>query len=473
MLKTLPVIWFSHATGIHYTDREVEWAVLRRSSKGIEKIREESMPIPEGFFDREDASLFPAETLSGIRKNLRGIITVSLPSSQLLMRMLELPSVDSAELHSMVELQIDQIAPFPADQLTISYEVLHQTEDHSRVLAVAARRTFVDQLGDLFKEQRVYVRSLDAEALAWWSLLVAHRQVPCEGRIVILLEEHTEFSMIVVDDGIPVHIRSLELFHNFTDDRVINDLTEEVRYALLSLETEYGHRDCETMEFWSETEIPPALENQLRELCRHGINKHDLGDLPSVTEGLALRTAEKRPHHVELVPREWIELQRRIRLIKVATITGIALLSLWVSVVTVAGAVFSFRQAGLNRIRREAAQYEAPARAAQAAREEMLSLETYAERTYSALECLREITDKLPEGIEISSFIYKKGDSVRLRGLSDHTDLIYDYFQRLGASDLFDGIKDQPVNTRMIKDRRVSTFSITAELPKAETEKLP
>lgn len=473
MLKTLPTIWFSHTTGIHYTDREVEWAVLRKSSKGIEKIREESMPIPPGFFDREDAPLFPAEVLSEIRKSFAGIVTVSLPASQLLMRMLELPSVDPAELRSMVELQIDQIAPFPADQLTISYEVFHQTENQSRVLAVAARRKFVDQLGELFKEQRVYVRSLDAEILAWWGLLKQHGELPPEGRAVVLLEEHTEFSMIVVDDGVPVHIRSLELFHRFTDDDVAGELADEVRYALLSLETEYGDRDCESVEFWSEREMPSALKSRLTELCRNGVNEHDLGLLPSVTEGLALRTAEKRLHHVELVPREWIELQRRIRLLKVGTVTGAALLAIWLAVVTVAGAVFSFRQASLNRLRREAEQYEAPARAAQAAREEMLSLETYAERGHSALEALREITDKLPAGIEISSFTYKKGDSVRLRGSSDRSDVIYDYFQRLGASGLFEGIKDQPVSTRTVKGSRVSTFSITAELPKEETEEQP
>jgi hypothetical protein len=467
------MIWFSHTTGIHYTDREVEWTVLRKSRKGIEKTAQESMPVPEGFFDLDDAPLFPSEVLAEIRKSLRGIITVSLPSSQLLLRMLELPAVDPGELRGMVELQIDQISPFPSDQLTISYEVLHQTEDHSRVLAVAARRKFVDRLGDLFKEQHVYIRSLDAEVLAWWSLLIAHGQIPCQGRVVILLEEHTEFSMIIVDEGVPVHVRSLELFHDFSDENALREIAAEVRYALLSLETEYGARDCMSVEIWSEAEIPPALTNELGGICSGHVNCRDLSTLPPLTEGLALRTAERRLHHVELVPREWIELQRRKRLLQVATVAGISLLGIWLAVIAVAGAVFSFRQASLNRVRREAAQYEAPARAAQAAREEMVSLETYADRSRSALECLREITETLPDGIEIGSFTYKKGDSVRLRGTSDRADVIYDYFQKLGASDLFTGVKDQPVSTRTVKGERISTFSITAELPKSGTEDAP
>jgi len=467
------MILFSHTTGIHYTDEIVEWAVLRKNRKGTEKIREGSLPVPKGFFQQESAPLFPADVLAEIRRSFRGIVTVSLPSSQLLMRILELPSTSPQELKSMVELQMDQISPFPVDQLTVSYEVLKQTENHSRVLAVAAQRKIVDTLGDLFKAQHVYIRSLDAEILAWWSLLIAHGQVPCQGRVVLILEEHTEFSMIVVDDGVPVAFRSLELFHNFTDEAVMHEIVEEMSYTLLSLEAEYGHRDGCTMEVWSESEFPEQLINLLKAHCGGTINLHDLGSIPPVSEGLALRTAERRLHHAELVPREWIELQRRNWLMKLGTVTAIAILSIWFAVVAITGAVFSFQQAFYNQVRREAARYEGPARAAQAAREEMLSLETYADRSHSALECLREISAALPAGIEIASFTYKKGDAVNLRGSSDRAEAVYDFFQKLGASEIFAGVKDQPVSTRMVKDKRVSTFSITAELPKDAKEVKP
>ncbi len=467
------MLLFSHTTGIHYTDEIVEWAVLRRSRKGTEKIREGSLPVPEGFFQQKNAPLFPSEVLSGIRRNFRGVVTVSLPSSQLLMRILELPSTNAQELRSMVELQMDQISPFPVDQLTFSYEVLKRTENHSRVLAVAAQRKTVDTLGDLFKAQNVYIRSLDAEVLAWWSLLIAYGQVPCEGRVVLILEEHTEFSMIVVDDGVPVCFRSLELFHNFTDETVMHEIVEEMHYTLLSLEAEYGHRDNCALEVWSEAEFPEQLVNLLKEHCGGPVNLHELNSIPPVSEGLALRTAERRLHHAELVPREWIELQRRKRLIKVGTVAAITVLSVWLAVITITGAVFSIQQAAYNRVKREAAKYEGPARAAQAAREEMLSLEKYADRSHSALECLREITTSLPDGVEIASFTYKKGEAVSLRGSSDRAESVYDFFEKLGASGIFSGIKDQPVSTRMVKDKRVSTFSITAELPKDKKEAKP
>ena len=460
------MLFYTHTTGIHYTDEIVEWAVLRKTRGETEMIREGSAPIPSGGFNQDKAPLFPAEVLTDIRKNFRGVVTVSLPSSKLLMRVLELPSTDPEEITGMVALQMDQISPFPADQLSFSYEMLKETENHSRVLAVAAPRKSVDELGDLFKTENVYIRSLDAEILAWWSLLTAHADVPCEGRVILILEEHTEFSMMVVDDGVPVCFRSLELFHDFSDESVLHEIVEEIRYTLLSLEAEYGHRENCSIEFWSESEIPQLLITLLSEECAGNVNRHNLGTIPSLAEGLALRSAERKTHHAELVPREWIELQRKKRFLQMATIASIAILSIWLAVISITGAVFALQTAAFHRIQKEAAKYSGPARAAQAAREEMLSLEKYADHSRSALECLLQITETLPDRVEITSFTYTKGKAVRLSGSGDNSDAIYDYFQKLGALEIFEEIE----NSRIIENSR---FSITANLPKPETEEQP
>ncbi len=459
------MLLYRHTTGIHYTDEIVEWALLRRTRAGNETQLEGSVPIPSGFFEQEKAPLFPSEVLTEIRKNFRGVVTVALPSSQLLMRVLELPSTDSEEINGMVELQMDQISPFPADQLTLSYELLKETENHSRVLAVAAPRDSVDELGELFKSNNVYIRSLDAEILAWWSLLSVHSDVPTEGRVILVLEKHTEFSMIVVDDGVPVCFRSLELFHDFTDETVLREIVEEMRYTLLSLEAEYAHRELCSIEFWSESEIPSTLLTLLGEECTKNINLHDLGTLPTLARGLALRSAEREAHHLELVPREWIELQRKKRFMQVATIASIAVLSVWLGIISITAAVFAFQKASFHRVEAEAAKYSAPARAAQAAREEMLSLEKYADRSRSALECLREITQSLPNFVEITSFTYTKGKAIRLSGTGESSDLIYDYFQKLGELPLFEGVENIKINDN-------TRFSITVNLPKPETEDL-
>lgn len=458
-----------HTTGIHYTDKIVEWAVLRKNREGTEKIREGSRPIPDGFFEQDDAPLFPADVLEQDRKNFSGIVTVSLPSSRLLMRVMELPSVDPVELEGMVALQADQIFPFPADQLTLSYEVLKQTGEHSRVLIVAAPRKVVDELGDLFKKQGVYIRSLDAEVLAWWSLLSAHQEVPIAGRALVIIEEHTEFCIIVVDDGVPICFRSLELFHNFTDPEVMAEIIEEIRYTLLSLETEHGHTPDIQTEVWSETEFPDELTQMLRELSPRGVNLHNLSTLPPLSEGLALRSADREQRHIELVPFEWVELQNHRQVMKIATIASIAVLSIWLAVISIAGTVFAIQKASYNQVQKEAERYAGPARAAQDARAEKESLEKYASRSHSALECLREITLQLPDDLEINSLTYNKGKAIVLRGSGTSTIPIYNFFQKLGSSDLFSGIKNEK-QEKLRQSARPEGFSVNIMLPALDTE---
>jgi hypothetical protein len=253
----------------------------------------------------------------------------------------------------------------------------------------------------------------------------------------------------------------------------MDDITEEISYTLLSLEAPYGHTETCAVEIWSEKTIPRRLVDLLQNECGGPVALHDLQSIPPVSEGLALRTAERRLHHVELVPREWIEIQRRKRLIKVATIASIGLMGLWLAIVAVTGVVFSVKQAAFNRVHKEAARYEGPARAAQAARTEMLSLEAYSDRSHSALECLRAVTEALPDGVEIASFSYKNGEAVSLRGTADRAEAIYDFFQHLGTVEIFSGVKDEQSSNRMIKEKRVTTFSVKAELPQTKPEGTP
>ena len=460
------MLLYTHITGIHYTDEIVEWTVLRKTRAGTEPLREGTIPIPEDFFEQENPSLFPATVLTDIRKNFRGVVTLSLPSSKLLMRVLELPTTDPLEIAGMVELQMDQASPYPIDQLTLSYELLSETENHSRVLAVASPRNGVDELGELFKTEHVYIRSLDAEILAWWSLLKTHTDVPCTGRVILFLEEHTEFSMVVVDEGVPICFRSLELFHDFSDETSQGEIVEEMQYTLLSLEAEYGHRNVDSIEIWSESDVPKTLCNRLSEKCSGTINLHDLKTIPSLAEGLAQRAADPKAHHVELVPREWIELQRRKRFMRVTTIASIAVLSIWLAVISITSAVFAIKKASFTRLKKEAATYSEPARAAQAAREEIVSLEKYADHSRSAIECLLAITETLPDGVKITAFSYKKGTVIRLGGTGERSGTISDYFERLGAIKIFNGV----ANPRIIKN---TSFSVTVKLPKPETEEQP
>jgi hypothetical protein len=91
------------------------------------------------------------------------------------------------------------------------------------------------------------------------------------------------------------------------------------------------------------------------------------------------------------------------------------------------------------------------------------SFEQYLDRKNSALECLREVSQNLPKDVLLTSFQFKKGKSVVIRGEALAVTAIYDYKQALDKSQLFGKIDMGPVQPGKRKDTSVNTFNMTAK----------
>ena len=70
-------------------------------------------------------------------------------------------------------------------------------------------------------------------------------------------------------------------------------------------------------------------------------------------------------------------------------------------------------------------------------RRRVAMIEPYTDKADSALECLREVSRAKPDGIDITSFAYRKGDGVKLTGDADSSGLVIDFNRQLSLSQLF------------------------------------
>ncbi|MBM4152198.1 MAG: hypothetical protein FJ220_01570 [Kiritimatiellaceae bacterium] len=87
--------------------------------------------------------------------------------------------------------------------------------------------------------------------------------------------------MIILDHGIPVRFHSLDLFHQFDDESVIQEIVEEVSYTLLSVEAEYGHLPLHRILLWNQSEMPERMFEILGKHCQTEVQHIDLSTLPS------------------------------------------------------------------------------------------------------------------------------------------------------------------------------------------------
>jgi len=443
----------------------IEWTSLQVKPDGTEPVCQDSAPVAFSG-DTTEEVMASIELPENITEHLNGDITVPLRTSELLMRVMEFPTVEEDEIRDMLGFQIDKISPFPTDQLAISHEVLQQTEETSLVLMAAAKRSCIDAIGDTFEEKGIRIHSIDARVLGWMKLLRDEGHIGSEGCEIFIIDDGIDFSLVVVVSGIPMAFRMLDA--QIDDMKIAEELVYEIGYTLTTLDSERDLPSPSAIQFWSHDDLPARVRTKLSEKSGLPVHSHQLALLPPLSEGIVRRTLADGSR-IELIPTEWIEHEKRKQLRRKFTLISASIAAVWIVVLLTFYGIYKVRDMRLNGVEKRLAAIEPSARQALENRQKLKALSLYTDRSDSALECLREVTQMLPAGnIEFVSYNYKKGKGVTLRGTAASDDTVYDFFKALTASGLFERLKDQSVNTKTTKGVRRAVFSLTLELPPKE-----
>ena len=451
-------------TAVLARGRRLEWTTLRRRKGRYEVAEQKSveLDIPEKMEERD-----PAQWAGQIKQALgaiKGHLTVTLHTERALLRAVDLPSTDSDELTGMVELQVDKFSPFPVEHMALAHEVLGTSGAASRVLIAACKRDVVDDLGALFQAAGRQPDRIDVAAAGWWHLIREEKAIPDEGRHGLLLVDETGTELVITQNGLPVVARSLGAQHEASDEAFAAEIAEETGYTLTSLESEWGAMALPDLTVWHRGEAPALLMDRLAAECAVRTHARTLDDLPLLTEGIARRDIEFGAAALDLSPTEWkTAASERSGQRRTVVVVG-SLIAAWLAVLSVFFLVAHLDESRIQRLRAEIAGLEEPAEEARLLRRRVESLEQFADRTHSALECLREVSELLPRGVELNSFTFRKGGAVNLRGESTTVPPIYDYIEALEQSELFDEVRTEGV-TQAPGGRRNPEFRLTAQLP--------
>lgn len=395
----------------------------------------------------------------------KGRLGIAIPGNRVLMRIMEFPSTDPEELLGMAELQIDKISPFPTDQMALAIEVLSQAGESSRVLIAAVQHDYIDHLGQFLTSAGLYPQSVDVDVLGWWYLIRDAGKVPAEGQHILVIHDEGCAQLLIVRDGVPVVIRALDAGLVMTSPSFAADIADEIEYTLMTMESAWGSHPTTGLSLWTNGAASEELIRALSDACRIEVVTHDLASLPPLSEGCSRRMAAEAPAALDLAPVAWkrgIASRKYQRL--AVTIAGttfgvwaLIMLGLW-GWTLYQKRLLTEAQADMTKLQRDVA-------AVRELKGQISSLEQYADRTFSGLECLREISEKLPGNVDITSFLYNKGGEVNVRGEADNDQPINDFIASLEKSTLFKTVRTEGITTQVRDGRSRSQFRITMTLP--------
>lgn len=462
------------ATGLRIGDDFLEWTTLREGRTGIETVASNHVLIPPPSTAAEEVAA-RADQVRQSCAEVKGAVSVGIAPSRMLMRIAELPTSDPVEMEKMIQLQIDGASPFPEDRMYVSHEVLARSEAGVRVLIAAVQKDLVESIGHDLRQVGLNVQRIDAEAMAWWNLLSAHSQVPEDGRYLCLVLEPWGGVWIAVQKRCPLSFRAVSPCGDMPFDEYASEVAEDAAALLLALDAEHGGEPLAGVEVWCRGVETEPLSAALASALQHDPVLRSLDSLPPVSEGLARRLigtalspsltrVAGKDAVLDLVPVSWRSaiIARRLRRRLLAATVGI--FGLWLLGMAGFFGLYHFQHYRLGRLEARMAALQTPADEVRLMQNQARSFEQYLDRKNSALECLREISQGMPNGMFITSFQFKKGKSVSIRGEALAVNSIYDYKQVLDKSPLFAVVEMGSIQPGKRKDTTVQTFQMTCRI---------
>jgi len=364
-----------------------------------------------------------------------------LPASKVLTQIIELPTLEKEEIADMVELQLDEISPFPSDQTYHGFEILSQDETSSSVAVLIMQRDEADELKEQFEEHKILVERLDVDSMVRWDQLKEqYHEEP--GSNLILVLEKTNCLLIALQDGSAKVFRSLGVLEGTLEENA-EELAREIDYTQTSMEPEWTDESTR-LDIWHWGGTPAGVL-QLEQATGLTTNLKTLSNLNSIAYGTAGRALEDREGTVDMSPQEWKD-EEALRQIKKDFFTkAVAMAAVWLVTLTVIFSAVSMRESKVEGLEEDIAAIKEPARAVMEMQKKIESLSQFSDRTFSALECFRETVQLLPSGVELIKWDYRKSKGVIFRSKGNNNNLL-NFNENLQKTKLFseiinDGIK--------------------------------
>ena len=359
-------------------------------------------------------------------------VVLGLPLTRLLVKLVRVPAeADAVETALPV---LKSASPFPDDELTVSCETVREDENGKVVIAAALPESAADDIGEALDVAKLSVVRIDALVLGqlrgvWTALgestgrrLVAVRSVDC-------------LSLIVLDGDQPSAIRAI------TDE---TDLKREVMLSLLEAEDFGGAKkleeivvvESEGIVVGGDTEdtVPSpssaaGVDTQVLEAFAP-VRRITVGSDAALV-GVAERTSDENA--LNALPESWREFLEETRfkakLTRYLVVAGV----IWALIVAVLFGVpigYGFltdHQKAMSK------QHQRQYAAVKEMKAKVDLIHKYSDHARGALEIMKAVSDRLPEGVTLSGWTYRRDDGIRVSGDAETSEATYAFKDAMDA----------------------------------------
>ena len=370
---------------------------------------------------------------------------LALPLNRLLVKMVRVaPDEDPVAVSEPI---LKTMSPFPDDALTVSCEIVRDDEKGRVVIAAALPESAADDIGEALDAEKLSVVRIDSLVLGQlrgvWNALGESST-----RRLVLFDSPDCLSCIVLDSDRPSAIRAIT-------DRT--NLWREVTLSLLEAEDFGGAKKVDEIILVENDKSDAGGESdesaQVSLVPRDPLVKDDpFAPLASFAPirtievgadaalvGVAERSEDEGA--INALPESWRELLEETRfkakLVRYLAIAG----GIWVLIMaTLFGVPLAYgfmtdHQKSLSK------QHQRQYAAVKEMKAKVDLIHKYSDHARGALEIMKALSDRLPEGITLSGWNYRRDEGVRVSGDSTEAEDVYKFKDAM--DEMTDGEDDE------------------------------
>lgn len=368
--------------------------------------------------------------LAGDKSSGREVV-LALPLNRLLVKMVRVPSDHLDSPVEYVRGELETLSPFPDEALTISLETVRETDQGLIALAAALPESAADDIAEALDAAKLNVTRIDSLVLG--SLRTLWPMIAGNGRRIVIVRSVDAITLIVLDGDQPSAIRAV---------LPGSDLKREIMLSLVEAEEFGGDIPVDKLYVVSSAAVMGEAEVDLESLKFFApVEEIALSDEDAALKGVKERTFEEGS--LNALPDSWREVLEETRF--KAKMRGYLCFfgGLWAIIMAVLIGVpfvygyFTDYQKGLSR--QHAKQYKSVL----AMKEKVNLVRKYSDHAHGALEIMKAISDRLPQGIELNSWNFKREDEtindagLRISGEATDASLIYKFKDIVIEMDVF------------------------------------
>ena len=340
-----------------------------------------------------------------------GEAVLALPLSRLIAKVVRVPEEMRGDPAAFAAPILQAMSPYPDEPLTVSCETVRETGHGLVVVAAALPESAADDIAEQLDANKLNVTRVDALALGalrgLWGRL-AEGGAAEGARRLVLIGGADCVSALVMDGGEPASIRAVS---------AASDMRREVMLCLLEAEDFGGAKPLAEI-----VAVGDVATDGLESFAP--VRRLEIGEDAALV-GVAERSAD--PASLNALPASWREVLEETRfkakLVRRLSVAG----GIWAAVMLVlfgVPVVYDFMADHQKSLSKEhARQYRAVADM----RDKVKLVQKYSDHARGALEIMKAVSDRLPQGITLSSWSYRREDGVKVTGEADEAELAYKF----------------------------------------------